>query len=136
MDPGQVTGERSVASGQVTREKSVASCQVTGERLVAPGQVTGERSVAPGQVTGERSVAPGQVAGEIPDFSLTRAGPVLGATRAGPGGLNTPPPLTRLLVHLAISGRQRSKARQKSFRKYFSHFLGQVKGKVTRGHRR
>ena len=54
--------------------------------------------------------------------------------RAGPGG--HPPLLTRLLGHLATSGRRRSKARQKSFRKYFGHFLGQVKGKVTRGHRR
>ena len=71
-------------------------------------------------------------------FPLTCARPVLGATRARPGRgcLYTPPLLTRLLGHLATSGRRRLKALQKSFRKYFGHFLGQVKGKVTRGHRR
>ena len=71
------------------------------------------------------------------DFGLTRAGPLLGAERAGPRGcLNTPTRLTRLLGHVATCGKRHSKERQKSWRNWFSHFLGQVKGQVTRGHQR
>ena len=51
-----------------------------------------------------------------PHKSLIRAGPVLGATRAGPGGgrLNTPL-LTRLRSHVARHGRWRSKVRQNHY---------------------
>ena len=70
-------------------------------------------------------------------FNLTRAGPLLGAERAGPGGecFNTPR-LTRLLGHLVTCGKRHSKERKKSWRNCFGHFLGQVKGQVTRGHQR
>ena len=47
--------------------------------------------------------------------SLARAGPLLGAERAGPGGgcLNTPR-LTPLMGHVATRGKRHSKERQKS----------------------
>ena len=68
------------------------------------------------------------------DIRLTRAVPVLGAERAVPGGgVQTPPLLTRSLDVVAGNGKKRSKARQKSCRKYISHFLPQVKIEVTRG---
>ena len=51
-----------------------------------------------------------------PKAIKTRAGPLLGAERAGPGGgcLNTPPRLTRLMGHVATRGKRHSKERQKS----------------------
>ena len=48
-------------------------------------------------------------------YRLTRAGPLLGAERAGQGGcLNPPPRLTRLMSHVATRGKRHSKERQKS----------------------
>ena len=43
------------------------------------------------------------------------------------------PPWSRLLVAVEKNKRQRSKAREKSFRNHFGHFLAQVKIEVTRG---
>ena len=52
----------------------------------------------------------------------------------GGGCLNTPPPrLSRLLRIVEQNGKRRSKAREKSFRNHFGHFLAQVKIEVTRG---
>ena len=45
----------------------------------------------------------------------------------GGGRLNALPPWSRLLVAVEKNERQRSKARDKSFRNYFGHFLAQVK---------
>ena len=48
--------------------------------------------------------------------------------------LNTPPPrLSRLLRIVEQNRKRRSKAREKSFRNRFGHFLAQVKIEVTRG---
>ena len=53
---------------------------------------------------------------------------------AGGGGcLNTPPRLSRLLRIVEQNWKRRSKAREKSFRNHFGHFLAQVKIEVTRG---
>ena len=52
----------------------------------------------------------------------------------GGGGVWTPPPrLSRLLRIVEQNGKRRSKAREKSFRNHFGHFLAQVKIEVTRG---
>ena len=48
------------------------------------------------------------------------------------GCLNTPR-LSRLLCIVEQNGKRRSKAREKSFRNHFGHFLAQVKIEVTRG---
>ena len=48
------------------------------------------------------------------------------------GCLNTPR-LSRLLRIVEQNGKQRSKAREKSFRNHFGHFLAEVKIEVTRG---
>ena len=67
---------------------------------------------------------------------LTRAlmsdGPLDFPPPAGEGCLNTPR-LSRLLRIVEQNGRRRSKAREKSFRNHFGHFLAQVKIEVTRG---
>ena len=49
-------------------------------------------------------------------YWLTRAGPLLGAERAGRGGgvFEHPPRLTRLMGHVATRGKRHSKERQKS----------------------
>ena len=44
-----------------------------------------------------------------------------------------PPPWSRLLFAVEKNERQRSKAREKSFRNHFGHFLAQVKIGVSRG---
>ena len=49
------------------------------------------------------------------------------------GGVWTPPRLSRLLRIVEQNGKRRSKAREKSFRNHFGHFLAQVKIEVTRG---
>ena len=49
------------------------------------------------------------------------------------GGVWTPPRLSRLLRIVEQNGKRRSKAREKSFRNHFGHFLAQVKIDVTRG---
>ena len=49
-----------------------------------------------------------------PDFGLTRAGPLLGAERAGPGGCLNTPSLTRFLCNVATRGKRHLKERQKS----------------------
>ena len=46
--------------------------------------------------------------------------------------LNTPR-LSRLQRIVEQNGKRRSKAREKSFRNHFGHFLAQVKIEVTRG---
>ena len=53
----------------------------------------------------------------------------------GGGGVfeHPPPPLSRLLRIVGQNGKRRSKAREKSFRNHFGHFLAQVKIEVTRG---
>ena len=51
----------------------------------------------------------------------------------GGGGRLNAPPWTRLLFALEKNERLRSKAREKSFRNHFGHFLTQVKIEVTRG---
>ena len=51
----------------------------------------------------------------------------------GGGGVWTPPRLSRLLRIVEQNGKRRSKAREKSFRNHFGHFLAQVKNEVTRG---
>ena len=51
----------------------------------------------------------------------------------GGGGRLNAPPWSRLLVAVEKNERQRSKAREKSFRNNFGHFLVQVKIEVTRG---
>ena len=51
----------------------------------------------------------------------------------GGGGVWTPPRLSRLLRIVEQNGKRRSKAREKSFRNHFGHFLAQVKIEVTRG---
>ena len=62
------------------------------------------------------------------------AGPLDFPPPAGGGGrLNAPPPWSRLLVAVEKNERQRSKAREKSFRNHFGHFLAQVKIGVSRG---
>ena len=50
----------------------------------------------------------------------------------GGGGVWTPPPWSRLLVAVEKNERQPSKAREKSFRNHFGHFLAQVKIGVSR----
>ena len=76
----------------------------------------------------------------LPPFALAPVNPRPAGTPgfprpAGGGGcLNTPPLLTRLLGHVAIRDRRRSKECQKWGRNHFGHFFGQVKGQVTRGH--
>ena len=49
------------------------------------------------------------------------------------GGVWTPSRLSRLLRIVEQNGKRRSKAREKSFRNHFGHFLAQVKNEVTRG---
>ena len=66
--------------------------------------------------------------------NLTRAVPVLGAERAGPGVFEYPP-LIRLLGHVATRSKRHSKERKKSLQN-LRLFLGQVEGQVTRGHKR
>ena len=61
------------------------------------------------------------------------AGPLDFPPPAGGGGVWTPPPWSRLLVAVEKNERQRSKAREKSFRNHFGHFLAQVKIGVSRG---
>ena len=61
------------------------------------------------------------------------AGPLDFPPPAGGGGVWTPPPWSRLLVAVGKNERQRSKAREKSFRNHFGHFLSQVKIAVSRG---
>ena len=62
------------------------------------------------------------------------AGPLDFPPPAGGGGrLNAPPPWSRFLVAVEKNERQRSKAREKSFRNHFGHFLAQVKIEVSRG---
>ena len=51
----------------------------------------------------------------------------------GGGGAFERPPWSRLLVAVEKNERQRSKAREKSFRNHFGHFLAQVKIGVSRG---
>ena len=52
----------------------------------------------------------------------------------GGGVFEHPPPrLSRLLRIIEQNGKRRSKAREKSFRNQFSHFLAHVKIEVTRG---
>ena len=67
--------------------------------------------------------------------SLTRAllGLWISHRLLGGGRLNAPPPWSRLLVAVEKNERQRSKAREKSFRNHFGHFLAQVKIGVSRG---
>ena len=68
-------------------------------------------------------------------FNPRPAGPLDFPPPAGGGGggrLNAPP-WSRLLVAVEKNERQRSKAREKSFRNHFGHFLAQVKIEVTRG---
>ena len=60
------------------------------------------------------------------------AGP-LDFPRPAGGGVWTPPRLSRLLRIVEQNGKRRSKAREKSFRNHFGHFLAQVKIDVTRG---
>ena len=70
-------------------------------------------------------------------FPLTRA--LLGLwifhhlLGGGGGVFEHPPRLSRLLRIVERNGKQRSKAREKSFRNHFGHFLAQVKIEVTRG---
>ena len=62
------------------------------------------------------------------------AGPLDFPPPAGGGGVwMPPPPWSRLLVAVEKNERQRSKAREKSFRNHFGHFLAQVKIGVSRG---
>ena len=63
------------------------------------------------------------------------AGPLDFPPPAGGGGgvWTPPPPWSRLLVAVEKNKRQRSKAREKSFRNHFGHVLAQVKIEVTRG---
>ena len=72
---------------------------------------------------------------EFATVALTRAllGPWISHRLLGGGRLNAPPPWSRLLVAVEKNERQRSKAREKSFRNHFGHFLAQVKIAVTRG---
>ena len=51
----------------------------------------------------------------------------------GGGGVFEPPRLSRLVRIVEQNGKRRSKAREKSFRNHFSHFLAQVKIEVPRG---
>ena len=51
----------------------------------------------------------------------------------GGGGRLNAPPWSRLLVAVEKNERQRSKAREKSSRNHFGHFLAQVKIGVSRG---
>ena len=51
----------------------------------------------------------------------------------GGGGRLNAPPWSRLLVAVEKNERQRSKAREKSFRNHFGHFLAQVKIGVSSG---
>ena len=70
---------------------------------------------------------------------LTRAeaaSPAEHAVARGGGSVDCPPLLTRLLGHVARSGKKRSKAHRKSLRKYFGHFFAKVNIQVTRGHLR
>ena len=60
------------------------------------------------------------------------AGP-LDFPRPAGGGVWTPPRLSRLLRIVEQNGKRRSKAREKSFRNHFGHFLSQVKIEVARG---
>ena len=67
--------------------------------------------------------------------ALTRAltGPWIFHHLLGGGGVWTSPRLSRLLRIVEQNGERRSKAREKSFRNHFGHFLAQVKIEVTRG---
>ena len=61
---------------------------------------------------------------------LTRAVPVLGDFHAVPGGggrKNAPPPCISAPMGRIEMIKKRSKARQKSFRKYFGQFFAKVK---------
>ena len=64
-------------------------------------------------------------------FNPRPAGPLDFLPPVG-GCLNTPR-LSRLLRIVEQYGKRRSKAREKSFRNHFGHFLAQVKIEVTRG---
>ena len=68
-------------------------------------------------------------------ISLTRAllGLWISHRLLGGGGAFERPPWSRLLVAVEKNERQRSKAREKSFRNHFGHFLAQVKFRVSRG---
>ena len=61
------------------------------------------------------------------------AGPLDFPPPAGGGGRLNAPPWSRLLVAVEKNERQRSKAREKSFRNHFGHFFTQVKIGVSRG---
>ena len=50
--------------------------------------------------------------------------------------MNTPPPLSRLLIVASRREKKRSEARRNSLRNYFRNFLSQVKNEVTRGQKR
>ena len=69
------------------------------------------------------------------NFPLTRAllGLWISHRLLGGGAFERPPPWSRLLVGVEKNERQRSKAREKSFRNHFGHFLAQVKIGVSRG---
>ena len=61
------------------------------------------------------------------------AGPLDFPPPAGGGGRLNAPPWSRLLVAVEKNERHHSKAREKSFRNHFGHFLAQVKIEVSRG---
>ena len=63
---------------------------------------------------------------------LTRVGTVLGTELAQPREVH-PPPLTRLLEHVATRSKRHSKERLKIMTKLLRSLLGQVKGQVTKG---
>ena len=67
---------------------------------------------------------------------LIRAGPVLRNFRGWRGGRLDGPHLTRLLGVVARNRKERSKARQKSFWNYLSHFFTQASIEVTWDHHR
>ena len=52
------------------------------------------------------------------------------------GGMTASPRRSRKLSNVAKSGKRHSKALEKVYRKYFSHFFAKVKNDVTRGHQR
>ena len=56
------------------------------------------------------------------------------SARGGGRRLDVPSHLTRLLGVVARNGKKSSKARQKTFRNYFSQFFAKVSIEVIRGH--
>ena len=61
------------------------------------------------------------------------AGPLDFPPPAGGGGRLNAPPMISVLIAVEKNKRQRSKAREKSFRNHFGHFLSQVKIEASRG---